>query len=129
MKNETLTHGTLAAPIYLATLPAQGANGPESHGQPRVRHPPRVFEDRFQDHSTSHTHIRNLQFAPCRGYHIRDFSISIKSLAWLWGSSGGLGHMYYGLQFDNLGCITVRSKQMARRVARCTLPHGLPVMS
>ena len=91
--------------------------------------PPRVFEDRFQDHSTSHTHIRNLQFAPCRGYHIRDFSISIKSLAWLWGSSGGLGHMYYGLQFDNLGCITVRSKQMARRVARCTLPHGLPVMS
>jgi hypothetical protein len=33
-----LTLGTLAAPIYLATLPAQGANGPESHGQPRVRH-------------------------------------------------------------------------------------------
>ena len=32
-----LTLGTLAAPIYLATLPAQGANGPESHGQPRVR--------------------------------------------------------------------------------------------
>jgi hypothetical protein len=33
----SLTLGTLAAPIYLATLPAQGANGPESHGQPRVR--------------------------------------------------------------------------------------------
>jgi hypothetical protein len=33
-----LTLGTLAAPIYLATLAAQGANGPESHGQPRVRH-------------------------------------------------------------------------------------------
>jgi hypothetical protein len=33
-----LTLGTLAAPIYLSTLPAQGANGPESHGQPRVRH-------------------------------------------------------------------------------------------
>ena len=33
-----LTLGTLAAAIYLATLPAQGANGPESHGQPRVRH-------------------------------------------------------------------------------------------
>jgi hypothetical protein len=33
-----LTLGTLAAPTYLATLPAQGANGPESYGQPRVRH-------------------------------------------------------------------------------------------
>ena len=33
-----LALGTLAGPIYLATLPAQGANGPESHGQPRVRH-------------------------------------------------------------------------------------------
>ena len=33
-----LTLGTLAAPIYLATLPAQGANGQENHGQPRVRH-------------------------------------------------------------------------------------------
>jgi hypothetical protein len=48
-----LTLGTLAAPIYLATLPAQGANGPESHGQPRVRHRPsrtssRVLSDQTQ---------------------------------------------------------------------------------